>query len=32
MSETLAVVYEEKDCGEVNDINGHDVKILVEKN
>ena len=32
MSETLATVYEEKDAGEVNDINGHDVKILVEKN
>ena len=25
-------VYEVKDVGEVNDINGHDVKILVEKN
>ena len=32
MSETLATVYEVKDVGEVNDINGHDVKILVEKN
>ena len=32
MSETLATVYELKDGGEVNDINGHDVAITVEKN
>ncbi len=32
MSETLAVNYLEKDCGEVNDINGHEVKIEVKKN
>ncbi len=32
MSETLATVYELKDGGEVNDINGHDVLIPVEKN
>ncbi len=32
MSETLATVYEVRDGGEVNDINGHDVAITVEKN
>ena len=32
MSETLAVNFELKDSGEVNDINGHDVKIEVKKN
>ncbi|MCR5482898.1 MAG: isoleucine--tRNA ligase [Bacilli bacterium] len=32
MSETLAVNYSEKDSGEVNDINGHEVKIEVKKN
>ncbi len=32
MSETLATVYELRDGGEVNDINGHDVSITVEKN
>ena len=32
MSETLATVYELRDGGEVNDINGHDVAITVEKN
>ena len=29
--ETLAVVYEEKETGEVVDINGHDVMISIEK-
>ena len=32
MSETLATVYEVRDGGETNDINGHDVAITVEKN
>ena len=32
MSETLAVNYSQKDSGEVNDINGHEVKIEVKKN
>ena len=32
MSETLAVTYSEKDAGETNDINGHEVKIEVKKN
>lgn len=29
--ETLAVVYEEKESGEVVDINGHDVLVSIEK-
>ena len=32
MDETLAVVYENKECGEVVDINGHEVNIFIEKN
>ncbi len=30
--ETLAVVYENKKCGDIVDINGHDVTISIEKN
>ena len=32
MSETLAVNFSQSDSGEVNDINGHEVKIEVKKN
>jgi isoleucyl-tRNA synthetase len=32
MDETLATVYEVKDSEEVVDINGHDVKLMIEKN
>ena len=32
MDETLATVYEVKDVEEVVDINGHDVKLMIEKN
>ena len=32
MSETLAVNFSQSDNGEVNDINGHEVKIEVKKN
>ena len=32
MDETLATVYEVKEAGEVVDINGHDVMLLIEKN
>ncbi len=32
MSETLALVYENKKCGEAQDINGHEVFIKIEKN
>ena len=32
MDETLATVYEVKETGEVVDINGHDVMLLIEKN
>ncbi|MDE5630959.1 MAG: isoleucine--tRNA ligase, partial [Bacilli bacterium] len=32
MEETLAVSFEEVDTGEITDINGHEVKISLEKN